>query len=424
LLAVSLAACAKDPDAGKGGSGGAAGGSAGAGGAGGDMGAGGSADGGAGGTTVDGGGGDAIMMPACDPTASTMGAITVPSPIVSIGKPIMASAGVTNPAVSVDGKYHNAGTATLFPAAQYPGWVAIQLGAGPTRLLLLWSDPGYNDYNNVGGGAPNAYHIETSADSTNGSDGTWTMVADVMGNPVRNRAHTFDFTGMSWVRFTITLGPQPSTPVTPPAVTSSNIDEIEIHDISASGTANPPDTWFFMGDSITKGAFQRSLASPFDADVHTAHPAYAPTVLAGGIGGELSTMGVAHIDQWLALNPDIQHWAILYGTNDSWDNAGDAAPGMGTNLQTIVSKILAAGRVPILGRIPYASQHHATLPVFNAVVDQVATSNKLPCGPDFYGYFAEHPDQLGPDGVHPGDPGYVAMNKLWADMAGRLYPSN
>jgi lysophospholipase L1-like esterase len=337
-----------------------------------------------------------------------------PSPLLSVGKPAMAGNGATNPGGAVDGRYHTNAPAT-FPApnAQTPPFVAINVGAGASRLLLAWADTGFGNYTDVSGGAPVGYRIETSADTTNGSDGTWTTVADVTNNPVRNRAHTFPFAGKSWVRFSATA----------PAAgrTSVAIDEIAIHDVTAAGDARPADTWFFMGDSITAGAFKRNLNNPFDAVVHASRAAYTPMYISGGIGGELSGDGAGHIDQWLALNPDVKHFAILYGTNDSWDNSGAAAPGMQTNLTAIVDKIVAAGAVPILARIPYASMHHATLGPFNAAIDDISTLRNLTCGPDFYGYFLAHPTEIGGDGVHPNDVGSVSINRLWAEVALRLY---
>jgi len=362
--------------------------------------------------------GDAYVAPACDPAASTMGVVTNTSPLVSVGAHVTTSTGVTNPANLVDGKYHTTAASTFpAPSDQSPAWAAIAVRPGPTRLLLEWADSGYTDYNSLSGGAPGAYRIETSADSTDGADGTWETVATEPANPVRNREHAFPFAGKSWVRFVVTA----------PAAGATNvqIDEIALYDISSSGSDRPSDSWFFMGDSITAAAFRRNLGMPFDAVIHAAFPPQQPIFVSGGIGGELSAMGLAHVDQWLALNPDIQHFAILYGTNDSWDKDGaqaqSAAQTMQTNLDMIVQKLLAAGRVPILARIPYASMHHTDLPPFNAAIDGISTAHGLPCGPDFYNYFLANPTQLGPDGVHPADLGSVAMNRLWAEAVERLY---
>jgi lysophospholipase L1-like esterase len=76
--------------------------------------------------------------------------------------------------------------------------------------------------------------------------------------------------------------------------------------------------------------------------------------------------------------------------------------------------------VPILARIPYSTQAMTTLPMFNAVIDRISTANGLPCGPDLYAWFRDHPEEISNDGVHPTDVGYRSMNRLWANaMLGR-----
>jgi lysophospholipase L1-like esterase len=329
-----------------------------------------------------------------------------------VGKPVTASGDVVSPEKAVDGLYHNGGAGTKIPvAAAAPfSWIAINVGAGPDRVLLSWTDAGFTPYNVVTGGAPTGYEIATSGDSTSGSDGTWETVVTVTGNTVRTRAHTFAFTGKSWVKLTVTAG----------AAGGAFIDEIAIHDVTQAGSGRPADTWFFMGDSITQGAFNWNFVDSFNAAVTAAHPAYHPVMLNGGIAYELSTDGLGHIDQWLQLNPDIQHFAIMYGTNDAaGDKLPDATP-FQANMTSIVEKVLAAGRVPILARIPYSTTAHANVADFDAIVDAIATGHGLPCGPDLYGYFMAHPDQLS-DGVHPTPTGYDAMNRLWADDVSRLY---
>jgi lysophospholipase L1-like esterase len=406
----------------------------------------------------------------------------------------MASGTFTNLTNVVDGKYSHQGV--LIPAAMLPAWIAIQVvggpagaggagggaggsaglagangsagadgaaGAGgsagvggaagavgaasPTRLLLSWTDSGYTDYNKpADGGSPSDYAIEVSADGVTwtaalGSDG---LPVTVTNNPVRNRAHSFAFpAGMTWVRMLITKAfttTNTTTNVTTPV--DIRIDEIALHDLSATGpTARPQDSWFFLGDSITAGAFQRNRATNFDTAITTAHPGFTPIMLAGGIGGEFSSNGVTHVDMdmWLQLNPDIEHIAILYGTNDSWGDKTPASASYMANMMDIVQKALAAGRVPILARVPYAYDpdkplDHATVPAFNAIVDSITATEMLPCGPDFYTYFAGHVDLLNTitnppephmcnnDDVHPLPAGYAQVNQIWADTVSGLYP--
>ena len=71
----------------------------------------------------------------------------------------------------------------------------------------------------------------------------------------------------------------------------------------------------------------------------------------------MSGDGARHIDEWLARNPDARFWALGYGTNDAAGDAGDPSR-FKANLQTIIDRVRAAGRVPILATIPFASDGH------------------------------------------------------------------
>jgi lysophospholipase L1-like esterase len=337
--------------------------------------------------------------------------------LVSEDQPVFASDGVENPEVAVNGSYNRSSNATSFPTDSLPGWVAVQIEQGPTRLLLIWADPGWTDYDNVSSGAPAGYRVETSGDSTDGSDGTWEEVVSVTENPVRLRGHSFDFTGQSWVRFVVTEAQAD--------VDESRIDEIAIYDISENGDDTPQDTWLFMGDSITKGAFERDVggSAGFISLVNGSHPDTMPAVIGAGIGGETASDGANHIEEWLALNPDFMHVGIAYGTNDAWGNHDPEAVGFEDDLVAMIEAVLAADRVPILARIPYSPQStHRTLPDFNAVIDRVRVEYELPCGPDFYTWFRDHPDDLGTDGIHPVSAGYSHMHQVWAEAVDHLYP--
>lgn len=297
------------------------------------------------------------------------------------------------------------------PAPGRPAWVAIDIGPGPSRVLMTWSAAGSFNYNETDYGSPAAFRIETSADSGNGKDGTWKTVADVTGVSTRAGEHAFDFAGQHWVRFTVTGAPAES----PNGV---QLDRIDVHDISAGAT----DTWFFMGDSITAFAFGDSVpkGGGFASAVQRRHPDYYPAVINGGVGGDTAAEGVRHIDEWLRKNPDAHFWAIGYGSNDSAGDSTDTAR-FKKNMQTIIDRVRAAGHVPILARIPYASDgHHSTIPAFNAVVDQLRRDNSLHAGPDLYAYFRAHPGQLR-DGLHPDQQGIEAMNRLWAQAVDPLY---
>ena len=361
------------------------------------------------------------VAPVCVPGEATaeLARIVTPTPRISVGLRVAASDTVTNPETLVDGLYHRSSNCSFgLPTSDEPAWAAVEVGTGRSRLLVVWHDPGWNEYDSVTSGAPAAYHIETSADSTDGSDGTWTEVVTVTDNPVRGREHSIEFLDQSWVRFVVTEAQ--------PDATGVRLDELAIFDISDSGGELPEDTWFFMGDSITQGAFMRNLPDDawFESVVSESHADFFPAVIGGGVGGDLATQGLGDVEHWLELNPDMRYFAIGYGTNDSWGNKSVSSTSFESNMQGIIDAVLSAGRVPILARIPYSSTAHETLDQFNAVIDRLQADNGLPCGPDLYGWFLQHPEELGTDGVHPTNEGYLSMNRLWAEAADSLYPSD
>ena len=151
------------------------------------------------------------------------------------------------------------------------------------------------------------------------------------------------------------------------------------------------------------------------------HPAFEPIVLNASIGGEHLSDAIGRLDELLALNPDIQHVAIAYGTNDSWSNKNPESMGFRDELVEVVETILDAGHTPIIARIPHASVAHDTLPAFNDIIDEVQVEYGLPCGPDLYTHFFENPAHLGSDGVHPNSQGNAAIQRLWAETARSLY---
>jgi hypothetical protein len=267
-----------------------------------------------------------------------------PNPIISRGAQVFSMPANGNAVVNT--AYHNGGWTISNPATALPAWVAIKLAAGPTRILVSWDDGGTYDYKDPVSttvyGLPADYHFEVSSDSTNGSDGTWTPAgAPVTGNQVRTRAHAIDFTGKTWIKMVITAAPSNESG------NGVQIGEIDVHDISATGTGRPEDTWFFMGDSITAFAYDRRAANQpsFAELVHTAAPAYMPAMINGGIGGEKSTDGLARLPEALALNPDYHFVVLGYGTNDA---AGGQIPPatFGANMQMMIDMIKAAGREP------------------------------------------------------------------------------
>lgn len=325
-----------------------------------------------------------------------------PNPLISPGKPAFTSASANTAGVLTDGRYCGG---SVWRTATFPSWAAIQVGAGPQRLLLSWNGAVPDDYlaagDTAGAGVPIAYTIETSADSTNGADGTWREVASVTDNAARTRGHSFSFAGASWVRLTVTDAGEGELA----------IDEIDLHDISfGSG-----DSVFFLGDSITAASFLRCdrLQPSYAALVREAFPAYAPALIDGGVSGVSSDYGVDRIDQFLADNPDYAVWAIAYGTNDAYRER--PSPIFEEQLQTIIDRVRAAGKEPILATIPFTDNPDKDIHIqrLNAIILQLTERNGLRPGPDLYTWFRDHPQELGSDGIHPTSAGSLSINRLW-----------
>jgi len=290
-------------------------------------------------------------------------------------------------------------------------WAAIHIGAGPSHILLEWSSgPNYN-YTDTAG-VPREYFLEVSSNATD-----WEERAHVTGNQVRTRTHLLNFGGMSWVRMRM------------PAGATASLDEIDVYDASGGSY----DSWFFLGDSITAHAFDRSEAhGSFAEFVHERWPRFFPAMVDGGVGSDKTQHGLARLDSALAEHTAIQFWAVCLGTN----NVGSNNDGYGLDtfrreLSAIVRRIQGdGGRIAVIPQIPFIGRWNKDAqrcevtrpdtPKFNKVIDEVIAEEGALPGPDLYSYFATHCEQL-PDGLHPNAEGYQAMNRLWAEAMAPIY---
>lgn len=330
-----------------------------------------------------------------------------PAPLISRGTQVAASR--PGAEVLVDGVYRDRAWAGGFPTPTAPAWVALRLRPGPSRILLSWTSSHNHDYREQLYGAPVDYRIETSADSTDGRNGSWRTGVTVSGNPVRSRAHALDFAGQRWVRLAVTR-------LSPEAVARHGLflDEIDVHDLSRGGD----DVWVFLGDSIGAGVFDRAPAHrPSFADaVAAAHPGYHPAMIDAGFCRARTAEVLERIEDVIAWNPDATVFAILLGANDGDPVEFRAA------LDALVARIQAAGRVAVVGRIPFQTVYRQDYAApKNAVLDQVVADRDTLPGPDLYGWFKAHPERL-TDGLHPDPRGAVEMSRLWAEAVAPLYP--
>ena len=101
---------------------------------------------------------------------------------------------------------------TFTPGSWSPGggsswWAALNVGKGPTTLLLSWTDEdsGVGDFTNA---SFQDYTIQTCAVSpdngtTCSDSGGWTTAITVTANPYLSRVHLIPFSGKAWLKWSI-----------------------------------------------------------------------------------------------------------------------------------------------------------------------------------------------------------------------------
>ena len=334
----------------------------------------------------------------------------IANPIISRQKPTCGSTSGT--AILVDGKFNT----HAWPVAN-GSWVAIKVGAGPTRVFFNWNNPAYSWSDNIGQATscknnmsvPRDYDILTSSNSTNGLDGNWTTVDSVRANTVTARGHLIDFTGACWVKMSIIKG-------------GGQLDEIEVFDASKGAQ----DIWFFPGTSITANTYKELFVSErnFADIVAAAHPGFNPAMIRGGIGCINSTTFAADVSKYLAMTRNVHYWAIEMGTNDAWGGTDSGVAAFTKNMQLVIDSCKAAGIQPIIARMIATDSAKAGWQVnsnYLKAIDSLTSVNNLIQGPDLYAWFKTHRGGYNPDGVHPNRIGGAAIQKLWAIKMSNLY---
>jgi hypothetical protein len=299
-------------------------------------------------------------------------------------------------------------------------WLAVNVGTGHSKVFVNWDVPYVNWFDSSTGAAANLktcggpsdkgpvnYTLQTSANSTNGSDGTWTTALTITGNKVSSRGHLIDFTGASWVKMNITTG-------------GVGLDEFEVFDMSNNGT----DIWFFPGTSITEMTYKSEIPAQNFADlVHASHSAYYPAMIRGGIGCILGVYMSTLISFYLEMSRGAKYWAIEQGTNDAWGGSSNTAT-FTKNMQLVIDSCKAAGVQPIIARLIATNPTQAGWQVnaaFETAIDNLTTQNKLIAGPDLYTYFLNHASEHNSDGIHPNATGAASIQRLWAQKMDSLY---
>jgi lysophospholipase L1-like esterase len=332
----------------------------------------------------------------------------IPNPIISRGKTVYTSSG--NASYLVDNKY-NANTWQV----KDNSWLAIKLNTGATKVFFNWNNPAYAWSNELApSSCPNSisfpvnYNLLVSSNSTNGSDGDWTLVESVRGNIVSARGHLINFAGASWLKMAIING-------------GGTLDEIEVFDASWGSE----DVWFFAGTSISANTYKGTPPSSNFADlVNSKHSSYNPVMIRGGMACISSSNLVSNLPKYLKMAKNAGFWAIEMGTNDAWGGTNYNVAVFKSNLQKVIDSCQAYGIKPIIARVLATNSTNAgwqVHPDFLAAVDDLTQTNHLVAGPDLYKWFLAHPEDLNTDGVHPNALGAAHIQQLWAEKMDSVF---
>jgi lysophospholipase L1-like esterase len=333
----------------------------------------------------------------------------ISSPRISRDKSVATSGG--DAGMVVDGSFSGWSAWTVTNNS----WIAIDIGTGPSQIFFVWNNPAYTWSDVIADphrsdcqqtlSYPVDYTISVSSNSTDGSDGEWTIKETVSDNNVSVRGHLIDFADARWVRMNIASG-------------GGKLDEIEVFD--ASGGFE--DGWFFAGTSISANAYKSSIIEDnFPTLINRNHTSFHPAMLRGGIPCISSGDFARDISMYLEAAGNCRYWAIEMGTNDAWGGSDGNAATFKSNLQKVIDSCRAHDVEPIIARVLGTNSDWQPHAEFLEAVDALTEDNDLIEGPDFYQAALDDPVMLGNDGVHPSDHGAEVMHKLWAKKMDYLY---
>jgi lysophospholipase L1-like esterase len=264
------------------------------------------------------------------------------------------------------------------------------------------------------------YTIESNTASGGGSPpiSGWTTLATITGNVLHSRQHLVNMAGANWIRIHI-------TDIHGSAVNNNAAMKVAIHDAHAGAS----DSWIIFGDSITQRGIMHDEANGFGQiipkQINALFPTYYPYWENGGEGGWTAADIQSSFSSWLANFPG-KYVGLAFGTNDA-NLGGTYVTNFQSNMQTLITAVLNAGKTPVIPRIPWGGTTNllANVPTLNTIIDTLITSNPgTLAGPDMYAYFNAHQSEIDPtDHIHPTDPalstgnGYVDYKAQWVAWA-------
>lgn len=286
---------------------------------------------------------------------------------------------------------------------------------------------------------PRTYTIDISADSTNGTDGTWTTLETVADNNRTTRYHTVNIPSngnYNWIRIHVTDG---YADYSQPAGRDFLLREIHIYKASGAGR---PDSFAIYGDSLTYSAFDLIGPTGFSGQSQQRRlSAGALPLTVYGLPGAKADrlMDTTYFDSDIYdafaidnMTNNALYWGIALGTND----IGGGAVNLGDpnsflmqfdeRLEAGVQELINRGRVPMIARIPdtnEAAGGYGDTPSKQKVladIDNIAATYRLIPGPDLFtefrrDIFTNNASYIGADGTHHTYEGRVVLVNEWVE---------
>ena len=362
----------------------------------------------------------------------------------------------TSASIATDNDYGSSYASGHYFDCTYPCGVAIDLSGVPAsernRAIVAWYngsafDPGASngvDYYSV----PSDYTIDTNtAPGGRLPSRGWTTVQAVTDNPVTSRVANVNLNDANWVRIYATVGNANNA--------TGNKDFDFKLDVMSDNSSAPPDTWLFLGDSLTDNSMSHQdvnssgsccFQTDFMQTLHAAEPRYYPAQINGGIGSwpseyELRTNSLTRESYFKdALSYSGVHYlAIDYGGTNSV--SGDCTT-FYSDETTMITDAFAAGFQPVSRYSPTWSQEfpssaQAIAANLGQYIHGPALGSGQSCpaeptylyqiypqllvGPDFYNFFRTNQNlnyAAGSGNPHPTHPaGENAYRQLYVQAA-------
>jgi hypothetical protein len=320
--------------------------------------------------------------------------------LISRGLPAFASSGV---AESANDDQPN----IAWSSESLPAWLAYDVSsvaaADRQQVLLAWYCY-FADYLVAEPKAeqmlPLDYVVEINSAAGGGEppQAGWSEVARVVANRRSARQHVFELAGANWLRLSLTK--------------SSDAAKVMLDLDLYSAPSGGSDGWLFMGDSITYMSTQRAFSDLPDL-VEQASPGRVPLVVDGALGGTNTTTAQEIITASMA-EFEGRYVVLAYGTND---HASEY------QMESLVQKVIAAGRVPVVPHVPWSDQKLEEGPPLNQQIDALYQSYpEILRGPDLWQVFENRLDLIPQGDVHPNAEGMEFLRVEWSKVIAAAAP--